>query len=236
MASGAQRDSTSGQLHRIADAWRAVWSSPTALVLIAANLLPLYGVLVLGWAVFPMMVLFWLENVVIGVLNVLRIIFASPSGAAGWASKLILVPFFTVHYGLFTAVHGLLVFSLFGGKPYEALIDGLWTIDAARHAITEFALWPGLAALAASHLFSFFWNYLGQREFQQARPEALMHAPYSRVIVLHVTIIFGGILIQMFNSPLWALLLLIGLKIGVDLRAHLKEHRRKELALSPASS
>jgi hypothetical protein len=38
----------------------------------------------------------------------------------------------------------------------------------------------------------------------------------------------------MFNSPLWALLLLIGLKIGVDLRAHLKEHRRKELVPPPS--
>ncbi len=218
MASGPQKASLPGRF------------SPTALVLIAANLLPLYGVLVLGWAVLPIMVLFWLENIVIGVLNMLRILFASPTDAARWTSKFVLVPFFTVHYGLFTAVHGLFVFALFGGEPYKALVDGLWTIDAARHAITEFALWPGIGALAASHLFSFFWNYLGQREFQQARPEALMQAPYSRVIVLQVTIILGGMLIQVLHSPLWALLLLIGLKIGVDLRAHLKEHRRPQPA------
>ena len=212
------------------------WFSPTALVLIAANLLPLYGVLVLGWAVLPIMVLFWLENIVIGVLNILRILFASPADTASWAKKLLLVPFFTVHYGLFTAAHGLFVFVLFGGEPYKALVDGLWTIDAARRAITEFALWPGIGALAASHLFSFFWNYLGQREFQQARPEALMRTPYSRVIVLQVTIIFGGMLIQILHSPLWALLLLIGLKIGIDLRAHLKEHRRQQAAQNPAAS
>jgi len=236
MASGPQKDSLSDQLRRIAGATRLGWYSPTALVLIAANLLPLYGVLVLGWAVLPIMVLFWLENIVIGVLNILRILFASPADTARWASKLLLVPFFTVHYGLFTAAHGLFVFVLFGGEPYKALVDGLWTIDAARHAITEFSLWPGIGALAASHLFSFFWNYLGQREYQQARPEALMQAPYSRVIVLHVVIIFGALLIQLLHSPLWALLLLIGLKIGVDLRAHLKEHRRQQAAQNPAAT
>ena len=235
MTSGPQKASLSDQLRRIAAATRLGRFSPTALVLIAANLLPLYGVLVLGWAVLPIMVLFWLENIVIGVLNILRILFSSPADAAQWARKLLLVPFFAVHYGLFTAVHGLFVFALFGGESYKALIDGLWTLDAARHAIAEFALWPGIGALTASHLFSFFWNYLGQREYQQARPEALMQAPYSRVIVLHVVIIFGALLIQLFHSPLWALLLLIGLKIGVDLRAHLKEHRRQQPAPSPAA-
>jgi len=236
MINGPQKNLLSDKLRRIAGFVRPDWFSPTALVLIAANLLPLYGVLVLDWAVLPIMVLFWLENIVIGVLNILRILFSSPADAARWARKLMLVPFFTVHYGLFTAIHGLLVFTLFGGEPYEALVDGLWTLDAARHAIAEYSLWPGVGALAASHLFSFFWNYLGQREYQKARPEALMQAPYSRVIVLHVVILLGAMLIQLFHSPVWALLLLIGLKIGVDLRAHLKEHRRMEPALSPAAS
>jgi len=63
-----------------------------------------------------------------------------------------------------------------------------------------------------------------------------MQAPYSRVVVLHVTVLLGAMLIQLFHSPLWALLLLIGLKIGVDLRAHLKEHRRQQAAQNPAAS
>jgi hypothetical protein len=236
MPSGPQQHSLSNKSHRIAGAIRAGQISPTALVLIAANLLPLYGVLVLGWAVLPMMVLFWLENIVIGVLNIPRILIASQADSARWARKFFLVLFFTVHYGLFTAIHGLFVFSMFGGNPYMALVDGLWTMDAARRAIMEYSLWSGIAALTASHLFSFFWNYLGQRENQNVRPEALMRAPYNRVVMLQITILIGGLLIQMFNSPLWALLLLIGLKIGVDLRAHLKEHRGKEFALNPTAS
>jgi hypothetical protein len=200
--------------------------TPSALVLIAANLLPLYGVLVHHWPVFPVMLLFWLENVLIGVLNVLRILLASPADGARWPAKFAVALFFCLHYGLFTGAHGVFVLALFGGEPYKALVDGLWTIDAARHAVEEYALWPALGALTASHLFSFFWNYLGQREFQRARPEVLMHAPYKRVLVLHVTIIFGGLLIQLLHSPLWAVLLLIGLKIGIDLHAHLKEHRK----------
>lgn len=208
---------------------RPAWLSPTALVLIAANLVSLYGVLVLGWAVLPVLVLFWLENVVIGALNVLRMVVAQPGSSAAAGRKLFLIPFFCVHYGLFTAVHGLFVFTLFGGERYRALVDGLWSVDAARSAIGEFALWPALAALTASHLFSFFWNYLGRGEFRAARPELLMHAPYGRVIVMQVTIILGGILAQVLRSPLWALLVLVVLKIVLDLRAHIREHRSGNL-------
>jgi hypothetical protein len=207
-----------------ADARRR-WLSPTALALIAANLLPLYGVLALDWEVLPLIVLFWLENIVIGVLNVARIALANPSRSAAGAGKLVLIPFFCVHYGMFTAIHGLFVFGLFGGEPYKALVDGLWTGDAAHHAIGEFSLWLPIAALATSHLFSFFWNYLGHGEYRTARPKTLMHAPYGRIVVLHVAIIGGAFLIQLLHSPLWALLLLIVLKIGLDLRAHTREHR-----------
>ncbi len=203
---------------------RPAWRSPTTWVLFAANLVPLYGVLALGWEVFPVVVLFWLENVVIGVLNVLRLVVADPGNHGAWPQKLFLIPFFCIHYGLFTAVHGLFVFTLFGGESYRALIDGLWTVDAARAVVADFAMWPALAALIASHLFSFLFNYLGNGEYRDAKPVMLMFVPYGRVVVLHVTIIVGGILTQVLQSPLWALLLLIAFKIALDLRAHAGEH------------
>ena len=214
---------------RAAPTW---WRSPTAWVLIAANLLPLYGVLVLGWAEFPVLVLFWLENVVIGVLNVLRILVARPGRYTGRPPRLFLAAIFCVHYGLFTAAHGLLIFTLFGDPSYRVLLDGLWTIDAARAVIEESALWPALAALVTSHLFSFVFNYLGHGEYRDANPKALMGTPYGRVIVLQVTIIFGAILIRKLHSPLWALLLLVAFKIALDLRAHVREHRRSQAKMA----
>lgn len=41
---------------------------------------------------------------------------------------------------------------------------------------------------------------------------------------MHVTIIFGGWLILALGAPILALVLLIGLKIVSDGRAHHKEH------------
>lgn len=46
--------------------------------LIAANVLPLLGVLLLGWDTFALVMIYWCENVILGVINVLKMAFCSP--------------------------------------------------------------------------------------------------------------------------------------------------------------
>jgi len=191
-------------------------------VLVAANLVPLAGVLLWDWNVFALILLFWMENVVLGALFVLRMLCAAPAEAALWAGKLFMVPFFAFHYGMFTAVHGTFVFLLFGRGDYR--VDGLQLIGPALRAAADYDLWLPIGVLAASHLFSFAWNYLYRGEFRHVRLSRLMVQPYGRVAVLHIAIIFGGIAAMALGSPVWALVLLLALKLGLDLRAHVKEH------------
>jgi len=51
-----------------------------------------------------------------------------------------------------------------------------------------------------------------------------MAAPYKRIVIMHLTVIFGGWLVMALHSALPALVLLILLKAGTDLRAHRREH------------
>jgi hypothetical protein len=197
-------------------------------VLVGANLVPLAGVLFWGWDVFALLLLFWMENVVIGVLNVVKILLADPTDMALWAGKAFMAPFFCFHYGMFTAIHGTFVFALFGGKTANASYDaqGINVIEPALRAAGELGLWLPLGVLVASHAFSFLWNYLYRGEFRRAKLAELMAKPYGRIVVLHLTILFGGFGAMMLGSPVWALLLLIALKIGLDVRAHVKEHSK----------
>ena len=59
----------------------------------------------------------------------------------------------------------------------------------------------GALAIAISHAFSFFHNYLGSGEFRHASLAVLMTQPYARVVVLHVTILAGGLLAQAAGWP-----------------------------------
>lgn len=51
----------------------------SAAALVLANLVPLAGVLIWQWSVSSVVILYWFENVVIGLVNVLRMALASPA-------------------------------------------------------------------------------------------------------------------------------------------------------------
>jgi hypothetical protein len=195
----------------------------SAWVLVAANLVPLAGVLFWGWDAFALLALFWMENVVVGVFFALRMLTIDPRDPALWMAKLFMVPFFCFHYGMFTAIHGAFVFSIFG-KNYA--VRDLSVLGPAAQAASDYGLWLPIAVLVASHFFSFAWNYLVGGEFRRAQLTRTMMQPYMRVMVLHVAIIFGGVAATALGSPVWALLILVALKIALDLKAHVKEHSK----------
>jgi hypothetical protein len=194
---------------------------PSALVLIGANLMPLLGVLVLHWSVFSVMLLYWCENVIVGVFNVLRMLVAEPQNVGANIFKVFLIPFFIFHYGMFTAVHGLFVLLLFGPGGNVAPSVARF-VAAVRGAGIGFAV----VAVLASHGFSFVHNYLAGGEFRRASVQQLMGQPYARVMVLHVAILLGGFGAQAMGSPVVALVILIALKTAIDLHAHLRERRK----------
>jgi len=136
-------------------------------VLLLANAFPIAGVLFLGWGVFPLVLLYWLENVIVGGFNVAKLLLAQPREPAYWAGKLFLVPFFVVHFGGFTYVHGVLVVALLGPKGVNAF-DILGTIPGV---IRDNHLGWAVASLVLSHGLSFFWNYIKNGEYQRASPK-----------------------------------------------------------------
>jgi hypothetical protein len=196
--------------------------TPSLLALVIANALPLVGVLFLGWTVFPLVLVYWLENLVIGGFNVAKLLLAQPRQPAYWLGKAFLVPFFLVHFGGFTYIHGVLVVSFFGPKGAQGF-DLLTTVPAAIRANQ---LGWSLLGLVLSHGLSFYWNYLRSGEYQRASLNALMAQPYGRVIVLHLTVLFGGWVVILLGSPLFALVVLVVLKTAADVRAHRAERRK----------
>ena len=187
--------------------------------LVAANLMPLLSVALGWWSTFEVMLLFWAENVVIGLLQLLR--FGTVALLCGQVAALGVGVFFALHYGIFTLVHGTFVVALFApaGSGMTGLPDALPLLLSA-----EGLLW-GLGGLAASHLLSFVVNFIGGGEYRRMTAEALMAQPYGRVVVLHLTILLGGGATMLLDDPAGALVVLVLLKIVLDLRAHLAEHR-----------
>jgi hypothetical protein len=203
---------------------KADWQRSSVVALVLANLVPVFGVFYFHWEVFPLMFLFWSENVIIGVINVLKMLCANPASPAGWMEKIFIIPFFCVHYGIFTLVHGMFVIVLFGGGLKHGL--GFPNADTFWQIARENCLGWAILGLAVSRGISFATNYLANGEYRRASPNQLMGQPYGRIMVLHVAIIFGGILMMALHSPAAGLLVLIVLKILFDLRGHLAERKK----------
>jgi hypothetical protein len=197
---------------------------PSVLFLLVANIVPLYGVFFNHWQVFPILLLFWIENIVIGIFNVLKMMMASPGLSINWLAKIFMIPFFCFHYGMFTAVHGVFVFGLFGG--YFTTGASFPDQFPLFQAIGDFQLGWAILALFLSHCYSFAMNYIGKGEYKKASLKDLMAQPYSRVVLLHLTILIGGFLVMALGSPVFALLLLIVIKVFIDVQSHLREHKK----------
>ena len=90
-------------------------------VLLLANLLPFIAVWKLDWGVHDLLVLYWLEVILIGVINVLRMIFVTPFHAtlSTHLWKLFFVPFFVSHYGFFCVGIGLAMQVIFGKENFQ---------------------------------------------------------------------------------------------------------------------
>ena len=206
---------------------------PSAYVLLLANAAPLAGVLTHRWSVFAVVLLYWFENVIVGGFNVLRMLCAYPKEGLVWIGKAFLIPFFIFHYGMFTFVHGVFVFSLFGG----ALGHGFsLTPSLVVRALRQEGVGYAALGLFVSHAVSFFHNYLLGGEYRTVGLQQLMAQPYARVVVLHVAVLAGGFLTMSLGSPVSALVVLIALKTGLDLRAHLAERRKLTTATVTATT
>jgi hypothetical protein len=213
------RHSYQPQAQEIAIRWL-----PSATALVAANLVPLGGVLFFGWDVFVVVFLFWLENVVVGFFNVLRMLWVERGAEQAPLAKFFVMPFFVVHYGMFTAIHGVFVLVLFGGLGVRGA--SFPTLDTVVHVIAEYHLWLAVVALFVSHGYSFLTNYVARQEYRRVTLQDLMKQPYGRVVVLHLTILLGGFLAMALQLPAVGAFLLVVLKVALDLRAHLREHAR----------
>lgn len=223
---------------------------PSALALVGANLLTLVAAIIIGWDIATIVVLFWIENLVVGAFAVLRIVAATRRGA--W----FLAPAFTFLYALFCYLHAAFVIVLFLGDPTD--LGGGAGAAALRALAAEVA--PAALVLLASHAVSFLANFIvgGEmsriravlRSWRESAPSArrwearllrgsmsgavsvphvgreLIVGPFRRVLTLQATIVATALVLVFVQATFVAAVILVLVKTVIDLQAHLAERRR----------
>jgi hypothetical protein len=215
---------------------------PSTLLLLAANALPILGVLYWGWDVFVLLILYWMETAIIGFWMIVRIAIAPPgalgkieiNGRPTQAGALFVAGFFMVHAGIFMGVHMVFLWALFSGE-WSRKIHGL--VDFFGTLVIATDMWIPLLALFAVRGLSFLFHALRpeliesiERNFnlpvapRPAAPEELgsiVGGFYSRVVIMHMTIIFSAFVAVIFGT-IAPLIIMVLVKTVADVSLHLK--------------
>jgi hypothetical protein len=218
---------------------------PLAL-LVLANLVPLAGVLFLDWDTRYLLLLYWLENLVIGGWTLVRMLHAG-----GWRG-LPQAAFFSFHYSFFCAGHGMFIIGLAAGSveadDEHAVLDGDedgLPLLIPLHLLVDCLTWvktevPGLLGLpllafVISHGISTVYHHFIGCEDASRDADDIMFDPYKRIVALQIAIILGGIVILETGAgdvaP--ALMLLVAVKTAIDIHQHRDAHHKRRRTWHP---
>ncbi len=187
--------------------------------LLAANLVALILALVLDWRLADLLLVYWFQSIVIGGSYVSRILNLEKFSTKNFKinkrsveptpeTKRQVAGFFCIHFGFFHL--GYLVFIFAGANAFAD----------AHGPVLNFGLFFGCLAFLINHSYSYFYFRDKDRE-GEPNIGTMMFTPYLRIIPMHLTIIFGG----MLGVEGLGLIIFMALKTASDILMHWVEHK-----------
>jgi hypothetical protein len=204
------------QLEQEDQPWHRI---PAARGILIASLIPLFGVFFLRWDLLTALLVFWFDNLLIGLIAGVRIAMSSPhstnpaSGHAIWLFA----------YMAFTLFQAPFMFAFGDIARHEA---GLPT---PRHMSGWIPLLPwaqlavAAAAVMASRLFELYADFIKPRAYLDG--DADRHVPGGRMMAMHLGLLvaFGAMLIT--GAPVAGFAVLVAIKLSLDLSAYMEHYR-----------
>jgi hypothetical protein len=194
--------------------WLRALGQPIVLVGLVVDLFPIYGVLMFGWNAVPLVMLYWMENIIAGALTIPRIVISGASyGGIGFFAGIVMSLFFVFHYGLFCFVHGTFLMAFIGFSDGTLGDQSTFMLDIP--GMFAFGMNSGLHvdwfiyAIIGFQVIVLLWEFLIKGEWKDTNPMAEMFAPYGRIIVLHLAIFGGAFALFMLGQPMIGVLALI---------------------------
>jgi len=168
------------------------------LFLIAANLIPVYGVWFLGWSAVEVFTVYAMETLIVGILTVLKLLIATIArGTDTWYNQgktskvtgLFFVFFFIVHFGIFAAVQTTIFSSVAGinrGSGGSMHFFFHWW----EYINSDIAYMLGGFVIA--YLARDFFPFLLRQQYRTTPMMLLMFQPYGRIFIQQITVILGS--------------------------------------------
>lgn len=170
--------------------------------LILVNLIPLLGVWFNEWNARQVFLVYCMETVIIGVINVLKMIFVTlfikkedvweNGGSTSMQSGWLFIFFFIFHYGFFVFIQTQIFFAVSSTIPGSSLLTKYAKISELLGPNGLILLLIFIAYYTMENLFGFF----SSGTYKTISMGRLMFEPYMRIFVQQVVVIVGGIFLS----------------------------------------
>ncbi len=215
-------------------------SEPSTLILIAANAVPIAGILFWHWDAFLLLLLYWMETAILGFWTMVAVAI-SPEKAMGplgkGKSRIGMIAFLLLHAGIFMGVHFMILWDLFAGG-WASRIHGI--VDFFRLIVIGQDLWlpllvlflvRGLVVLATILEPKWLpgWSPQPAPAVSDSETAFPISGPlfgfYARIIVMQLALIFGGVIAVLAGAGA-SLIVLVIIKTAIDLGLFLNADQR----------
>jgi hypothetical protein len=195
-------------------------------LLIVVNLIPLYGVWFEGWDAKQIFLVYCMETVIIGVINVIKMacvtIFVRSKdvwengGSSSMQSGWLFIFFFAFHYGFFVFVQTQIFFGVTGMLPNGSLFTNYTKIPALLGPNGRLLLLIFIAYYTVQNMFSFF----NSGTYKTISLSRLMFEPYLRIFVQQFVVILGSMFLVFGGGKIFILIFIV-VKISFELFVNL---------------
>jgi hypothetical protein len=210
-------------------------TAPTAGLLVA-NLVPLAGVLVLGWSVGTLLVAYWLESLVVRGVSVLEVLRAEGEDPPEAVSEIAIVgePLDPDGENLNRRIAGAAAgMALFFTAVEGFLLPFVLGYLGSAISVTEVALC--LAGLVAYHVLSYHFEYVGTGAYRRTGPLAAAKRPLRRHVVFAVVVTVGVVPTLVTGGQVGLLVVMVLTKTLLDVRGPWSVDRRAARSVSPTA-
>jgi len=209
-------------------------------LLILVNLIPLYGVWFEGWDAKEIFIVYCLETVIIGVVNVVKMacitifvrkkdVWESNSNTmqSGW----FFIFFFIIHYGFFVFVQTQIFFGVSRMIPDGSMVMNYAKIPELLGHNGKLMLLIFIAYYTAQSVFSFF----SSGTYKTISLGRQMFEPYMRIFVQQFVVILGSMFLTFGAGKIFILVFVIAkiffeLFVNFDRYLAVAEKRQREKA------
>ncbi|MFB6162306.1 MAG: DUF6498-containing protein [Halococcoides sp.] len=195
-------------------------------VLVGANVVSLVGALWWGWYPYDLLVFYWIETAVVGIVTVPKIVLAKgpfdPRSSQGGTplSELsrrqailrVVVSFLVVHW-IIWAITG--VFVVFLAESFGS--------PSAHWQTTRF-LALAIGTMAVAHGSSFGWSYVGREQYRTASPDWVALRSWKHIGILYGTMLAAAPIAMIVHNRLLMLALFVVVKIVFDVLVAIAEN------------